>query len=53
MYVGTHTCVAGISMFHIMVEFQYFGREILHYLIMMMWLHYVANDIISLSRDYK
>ena len=41
--------VTGISVFPISVEFQYFGRKILHYSIMMMSLHYVAIDIISLS----
>ena len=30
-----------------------FGRETLHYSIMMMSLHYAANDIIGLSPDYK
>ena len=47
MYVYTY--VTGISMFPIMVEFQYFGGEILHYSIMMMSLCYIANDVISLS----
>ena len=45
--------VAGISVFPISVEFQYFGRKTLHYSIMMMSLHYIANDVISLSPDYK
>ena len=44
---------AGIRVFPISVEFQYFGRKTLHYSIMMMSLHYIANDIISLSPDYK
>ena len=30
-----------------------FGRETLHYLIMIMSLHCTANDIIGLSQDYK
>ena len=44
-----HVCVVGISVFPISVEFQYFGGKTLHYSIMMMSLHYIANDIISLS----
>ena len=45
--------VVGISMFPITVEFWYFGGKTLHYSIMMMALRYIANDIISLSGDYK
>ena len=52
-YMHIHVYVAGISVFPISVEFQYFGGKTLHYLIMMMTLHYIANDIISLSQDYK
>ena len=48
-----HTYVVAISMFPIMMEFQYFGRETLHYSIMMMSLCYAANDVIGLSQDYK
>ena len=43
----------GISVFPISVEFQYFGRKTLHYLIMMMSLRYITHDVISLSQDYK
>ena len=45
--------VTGISVFPISVEFQYFGGRTLYYSIMMMSLHYIANDIISLSQNYK
>ena len=48
-----HAFVVGISMFPITVEFGYFGRKILCYLIMVMSLHYIANDVISLSQDYN
>ena len=48
-----HTYVTGISMFPIMIEFQNFGGETLHYSIMMMSLQYIVNDFISLSWDYK
>ena len=40
--------VTGMSILPFQVKFQYFGRKTLHYSIMMMSLHYVTNDIISL-----
>ena len=47
-YTYMYAYVTGISMIPLS-EFQYFGRKILHYSIMMMSLHYIANDVISLS----
>ena len=45
--------VVGMSIFPICVEFEYFGGKTLHYLIRMMLLCCIANDIISLYQDYK
>ena len=53
MNVSVCIYVAGISIFPISIEFQYFGGKTLHYLIMMMLLCYVTNDVISLYQDYK
>ena len=40
------------SVFPVAMSFS-IGRETLHYLIMMMSLHCIANDVIGLSQDYK
>ena len=40
--------VAGISILPFCMEFQYFGGKTLHYLIVIMSLCYITNDIISL-----
>ena len=48
-----YVCVVGISILPFLVKFQYFGGKTLHYSIMMMSLHHIANDVISLSQNYK
>ena len=51
--IHRHTYIAGVSILHFCIEFQYFGKKTLHCSIMLMSLHYITNDVISLSQDYK